>query len=389
LPAPVKINNPAERHPRVLVAPLDWGLGHATRCIPIIKELLNQRCNVVIAATDVQETLLREEFPSLTFVELRGYGIKYDKNRALTIFRLLCSIPKILIRIKQENAWLRRFAAQESLDLVISDNRYGLTLPGTPCIFVTHQLLIKTPFGPYFDRLLQKMNYRLVRKFSRCWVPDNRDAGLAGELSHPLHMPSTPTHYIGWLSRFGEPVIRSGETILLVLLSGPEPQRSLLEDRIVRQAQEMDKAQMHDNRMGLRLVIVRGLPKGGPRLTGLPSWITVHEHLPAAKLEALIMQVRLVIARSGYSTIMDLERLGKQALLIPTPGQTEQEYLGKYLAEKGWAPCVKQTAFSLNEAFRLAAAHTDDRPLRTFSPENLRQEIKNVLTPALAIPPQS
>jgi Glycosyltransferase family 28 C-terminal domain len=349
---------------------------------------------VIVACAGPQKVLLREEFPSLSFIELRGYEIKYDKNRALTILRLVSSIPKILIRIKQERAWLRHFVAREELDLVISDNRYGLTTPGVFCIFMTHQLLIKTAFGGWADRILQTLNYRTIQHFSRCWVPDITPIGLAGELSHPKRMPSISTRYIGWLSRFGAAVGTadlvgsagggltgmdaggvSGSSVaahgdgrggfLLALLSGPEPQRTLLEKDILRQAAELGKAPA-----GCRLVIVRGLPGGGkpvsglsasgePAASGLPAWISLHDHLPARALEPLIRDAGLILARPGYSTLMDLQRLGKRALLVPTPGQTEQEYLGPYLAQKGWASCVNQRDFSLAAAFEMLDAGGD------------------------------
>jgi Glycosyltransferase family 28 C-terminal domain len=350
LPTIVKINNPADTNPRVLVAPLDWGLGHATRCIPIIKELINQRCEVIIATFGAQKTLLLGEFPSLTFVDLPGYRIKYDKNRALTILRLMSAIPKILIRIKRERAWLRRFAVREGVDLVISDNRYGLAAPGIFCVLVTHQLLIKTPFGRLADKVLQRINYHILRRFSRCWVPDiegsplagerSVGSGLAGELSHPSKMPAISTRYIGLLSRFGNQPDAGIDLELLVLLSGPEPQRTLLEKRILAQAAACP----------CELVIVRGLPAGGEKLVGIRPGIVVHDHLPAVELERLIRRAGFVIARPGYSTVMDLARLGKRALLIPTPGQSEQEYLGPYLAGKGWAAWVRQGDFSLAEA---------------------------------------
>ena len=332
---------------------------------------------------DVQEALLREEFPSLTFVELPGYRVKYDKNRALTIFRLLRSIPKILIRIKREKAWLRRFLARETLDLVISDNRYGLTAPGIPCIFMTHQLLIKTPFGLHADRYLQKLNYRLIGKFSRCWVPDIEKNGLAGELSHPRLPPPIPTRYIGWLSRFDDESAASQENTLLILLSGPEPQRTLFENLLLRQAMDLK------HHTGPRLVLARGLPGGGPPLPPLPSWISAHDHLPAAALQTIIGKAALVVARAGYSTIMDLQRLGKRALLIPTPGQTEQEYLAKYLAGNGWASCVDQNAFSLAEAFRLAGTGSDKPIPRNNPNQDLQKEIKEMLTMARRIALQS
>lgn len=349
MPTPGKINNSQKLHPRVLVAPLDWGLGHATRCIPIIKELINQRCEVIIAASGSQRALLQAEFPSHIFVEIPGYDIKLDKNRAFTIIRLLISIPKILIRIKREKAWLRGFSKREKPDLVISDNRYGLTIPGLYCVFVTHQLLIKTPFRPSADRLLQWINYRFIRRFSRCWIPDaENDGGLAGGLSHPPNMPPIPHRYIGWLSRFGQEDVslESESNYLLLLLSGPEPQRTLLEKIIVEQASGCPHP----------MVLVRGLPEGGRQLSGTPQGMTVHDHLPAAALGQAIRSAALVIARPGYSTLMDLARLRKCAVLVPTPGQSEQEYLGERMAARGWAVCMKQRDFSLAGALAAAKA---------------------------------
>jgi UDP:flavonoid glycosyltransferase YjiC (YdhE family) len=369
LSTPSKINNSDAKLLKVLVAPLDWGLGHATRCIPVIKELLNQRCVVIIAASGAQKALLQEEFPSLSFVEISGYHIKYDKNRALSIFRLITSIPKILIRVKRENKWLRRFARDERPDLVLSDNRYGLYLPGVCCVFMTHQLLIRAPFGGSFgrvaERFLQQLNYFFIQRFSRCWVPDiPGDNSLSGKLSHTRNMPSIPTTYIGLLSRFGAAATSVAGTVdLLVLLSGPEPQRTILEKMILDQAKGSD----------YRIVLVRGLPGGGKPLSA-PAGMHVHDHLPAAALEPLIRQSSLVLARSGYSTVMDLVRLGKKAIYIPTPGQTEQEYLGTYLSEHGWGLCIQQGSFSLPAA--LAAA-------QAFTFRSMEKQQDNLLTEAV------
>lgn len=298
------------------------------------------------------------------------------------------AIPKILIRIKREKAWLGHFADREGLDLVISDNRYGLCIPGIPSIFITHQLLIKTPLGQWADRLLQSLNYRTIRRFSRCWIPDIATGGLAGDLSHPERMPSIPTRYIGWLSRFGSSGGSGGSPapLLLALLSGPEPQRTLLEKAILRQAQGLaGKAPQ------CRLVIVRGLPGSSEPPSVVLPWLTIHNHLPAMALEPLLRAASLVLARPGYSTVMDLERLGKRALFIPTPGQTEQEYLGPYLAAKGWAACVDQRAFSLARALEMAVTTGGTRERQPEDPDLLATEIKAVLNslenPAQSCPP--
>src|SRR5580658_1642474 len=154
-----KINNPDAKTLKVLVAPLDWGLGHATRCIPIVKELINQGCTVIIAASGAQKAVVQEEFPDLSFVELPGFRLKYGKNRAFTLLKIIFTLPKILIGIKRENAWLRRFAARERLDVVNSDNRYGHYGAGVFPVFSTPQLASRSSHSAAVDWLLQRVNY--------------------------------------------------------------------------------------------------------------------------------------------------------------------------------------------------------------------------------------
>jgi len=347
-----KINNLPRKTPKILLAPLDWGLGHATRCIPIIKELINQECEVWIAASGDQKALLIEEFPFLRFVELPGYDVKYGKNRAFTLFKIFGAIPKILIRIKRENDWLKRFLATGKPDAVISDNRYGLYAPGLYSVFITHQLRIQTPWGSWADTLLQRIHYRAIRRFSICWVPDLEGAGsLAGILSHPGKLPAIPTRFIGLLSRLERPaaveraaaMAAPASCDLLVLLSGPEPQRTIFEKKVLDQLASYSGS----------VVLVRGLPGSGALsiLPGeIPAGVRVYNHLPARTLNVIINEAGIVLSRAGYSTIMDLLKLGKKAILVPTPGQTEQEYLGRHLSGKGIALCREQSTFSLAEA---------------------------------------
>jgi predicted glycosyltransferase len=345
---PPNINNPDAKMLKVLVAPLDWGLGHATRCIPIIKEFINQRCTVIIAAAGAQKALLQEEFPDLSFVETPGFRIKYGKNRAFTLLKIIFTVPKILIGIKRENQWLQRFAEQEGIDLVISDNRFGLYGGVSRSVFITHQLAIRSSLGCIADWLLQRMNYRFIRRFSVCWVPDVEGVdNLAGKLSHPGKMPAVEVRYIGWLSRLTAfPKAVTGEeggegaVDLLILLSGPEPQRNLLEEIVLAQLSAG---------MG-RVVLVRGLLRVGGGLTPVDDGLTIFDYLPARELSRVIGRSRIVLARSGYSTVMDLVRLGRKAVYIPTPGQPEQEYLGDYLAKKGLGVCMQQRGLDLRKA---------------------------------------
>jgi len=385
LPTLSKINNPDRERPMVLIAPLDWGLGHATRCIPIIKELLNQKCEPWIAASGDQKALLQREFPFLPFVELPGYGIKYGKNRAFTIFKIIAAIPKILTRIKEENRWLQQFLIRERPDIVISDNRYGLYAPGIHTVFITHQLRISSSFGRVADALLQRLNYRLIDRFSTCWVPDLEEGGgLSGNLSHPGKLPHVPTRYIGVLSRFGGDGPPGEPCDLLILLSGPEPQRTLFERQVLEQLPSYSG----------RATLVRGLPRGGPspgsREAGLPGvaapgmatpGLTIYDHLPAGALEKVMRGAGLILARAGYSTVMDLARLGKKAILVPTPGQAEQEYLGAYLAGKRLAVCIGQREFSLAGALE-AAANFPFMAMTGGDGVLLRNAIKDLLSQA-------
>ena len=187
---------------RVLVAPLDWGLGHTTRCIPVIQELLHQDFIVLIAAEGNSAHLLRKEFPSLTILSLKGYQISYTKTPIFFKVKLFCQIPKILKAIKQEHIWLNKIIKEYKIDIVVSDNRYGLHNAKVKSIFITHQLAIETE-NAFTNWLVQKLNYRLINKFDECWIPDEEAPfDLAGKLSHPKEMPVVPTKYIGILTRF-------------------------------------------------------------------------------------------------------------------------------------------------------------------------------------------
>lgn len=331
--------------PTILVAPLDWGLGHATRCIPVVRELLRHNCRVILAASGKGNVLLQQEFPQLPLLPLPGYEIEYAASGWGLAVKIVAQIPKLLAAVKEEHAWLQKVVAEQKIDAVISDNRYGLHHPERPSIFITHQLCIKAPLK-FAEDLLQEAAYDYINRFTECWVPDAAgENNLAGDLSHPENLPAIPVHYLGPLSRFErKETMADGET-LLILLSGPEPQRTLLEELLVPDLKEYTKP----------VVLVRGLP-GEAAEIDLSGNITVYNHLSAAGLQQLLCKAGMVISRCGYSTVMDLAALQKQSILIPTPGQTEQEYLAKYLQQKNFAFCVEQKKFRLKNVLELAEA---------------------------------
>ena len=342
--------NKFSKNKTVLVVPLDWGLGHATRCIPIIKELVINGCNVVIAAENNLHTLLKHEFQQLTFIPVPGYHVRYSKQTYWLPFKILIQIPKIIYRIYQEHRWLQKVVKRYAFNGVISDNRFGLFHRDVPCIYLTHQLLIKTG-NRITEGFAQKLHYHFIRKYAECWVPDFAGKeNMAGELSHPAEMPEN-VRYIGSLSRLDASKSRERKGFLLILLSGPEPQRSIFERLILKQLESYKEP----------LTFIRGLPglaegdeKALSVLSNLPSNIKIKNHLPSLELNQAILQADWVIARSGYTTIMDLLKLKQKAILVPTPGQTEQEYLAAHLMEKQLFFCVKQDTFNLQTALEQA-----------------------------------
>lgn len=327
---------------KLLLAPLDWGLGHATRCVPIIRSLLENGCEVCLAGEGAQEKLLREEFPYLRFLPLKGYRIKYGKRNFTG--KLLMQLPSILKTIKEENNWLKAVVAQHGFEAVISDNRYGLYHEKIFSVFITHQLCIKSPFGKWSENFLQRWNYKFINRFSECWIPDEEgENNLAGELSHPAKLPLVPVKYIGTLSRFQKKNVAEIKNHLLVILSGPEPQRTIFENKIVDEIAHYPAT----------AVVVRGLP-GDKNIIPSTNSIRFFNHLSAAELNEEALKAEFIISRSGYSTLMDIAALQKKSILIPTPGQTEQQYLAGYLQEKQVALSFSQKNFSLQQVLDAA-----------------------------------
>lgn len=249
-------------------------------------------------------------------------------------------LPRILNSIWREGRWLKRKVAGHGIDAVISDNRYGLYHKKIPCIFITHQLCIKVPGGKRAERWIQKINYRFIQRFTACWVPDlAARPGLAGDLSHPDLQPALPVTYIGPLSRFEKLNLPEIAQHLLVLLSGPEPQRTLLEEKLISEL-------VHYNGTA---TLVRGLP-GNASMMPSTNMIRIYNHLPQEVLNEELHKAGMVICRSGYSTLMDLAALSKKSILVATPGQTEQEYLAQLHLQQKSASTAEQSSFSLAEA---------------------------------------
>ncbi len=337
---------------RVLVSPLDWGLGHATRCIPIIRALRASGHEVIIAASGAGRLLLQGEFPELESEEFPSYAMRYSKSRFLLPFWLLAQLPPFLLSILREQRQLDRLIRTRGIDRVISDGRYGIRTRKVPCVFITHQLCILPP-GPRWLRALLtgpllRLNRFVLRGFIEIWVPDfPGSVNLSGKLGHPgFTWPKV--RYIFPLCRFRPEAlpwtlpVESGEAGFrvdaLALVSGPEPQRTVFENLLTEALRK---------RPGTR-VLVRGIPgtSSGQRHASqhvVEGELNVFDHLPGEQLSRFLAAASHVVCRSGYTSVMELAGMGKRNVLcVPTPGQPEQEYLAVHLSAMGLAACQKQ-----------------------------------------------
>ena len=317
---------------RILVSPLDWGLGHASRCIPIIRQLQQHNFEVLIGSYGRSSQLLKEEFPKLEFIIFEGVKMKYHTGIPLSV-SMFFQIPKFMYSIFKEHKKIQQIVDNYQIDGIISDNRYGLFLPNIPSVFITHQLQIQTPILKLF---LQKINYYFIEKFTKCWIIDSKDQNLAGVLSNPEKLPNN-YEYIGTQSRLKW----RKENIKYdvgVIVSGPEPQRTNFEEMILHQLQQNNS----------KSILILG--KTEQQQKQKKGEVTIINYANSKDINKYILQSEIIICRAGYSSIMDLEKLNKKAILIATPGQTEQEYLAHQLSEKGVFLSKNQNEFDLNNA---------------------------------------
>jgi uncharacterized protein (TIGR00661 family) len=329
---------------RILVCPLDWGLGHASRDVFIIRKLLEKENEVILGGDGSSLKFLTSEFPGMEFVRIPSHKFIYSKIFPAWIM-IIFQIPLFIKGIFNEHKFLRKITALYNIDLVISDARYGLWNPQIPSIILTHQIRIRMPF--IFKALeypVYFINRLALKKFTQLWIPDFPGyPNLSGKLSHNISLPSH-TFYIGCLSRFTDYQTTSAPSEIfevVLLLSGPEPQRSVFEKTVTVQLLQQTR---------------KSIVIGGQTEANLSEHLSVScrrvSFLSGDELYVILKYAKYIICRSGYSTIMDLAALGKTAFLVPTPGQTEQEYLARYLQEKSLFLFSRQKDFNLEEAIR-------------------------------------
>lgn len=318
---------------RILVAPLNWGLGHATRCIPIIYGLEDENFEPVLASDGVALQLLKKEFPDLECHELPSYDIEYAKNGKNFKLKMIWDSPKMLQAITKERKVIDHLVDELQIDGIISDNRLGLQTKKVPCVFITHQLNVLTGNTTW---LSSKMHQKIIKKYDACWVPDFKEKpNLSGKLGHLKKEKKLNITYLGPLSRL-QKVATPQKYDVMAIISGPEPQRTFLEELLIKELQTYNGS----------VLLVKGKIEESQRTEQINN-LTIWNYMTKDQLEMAFNQSNLIVSRSGYTTIMDLAKLGKKAFFIPTPGQYEQEYLAKRLHKKGMAPYCKQEDFTI------------------------------------------
>lgn len=343
---------------RVLVAPLNWGLGHATRCIPIINKLLQNGFKVVLASDGRALKLLQKEFPKLQTIEFPAYDVHYSSKNM--VINIAFQIPKILVAIWKERRFVKKVVEKEKIDIILSDNRYGCIAKGAKNIFITHQINIIIPFKP-LELLVNKVNHFLINRFDETWIPDfERENSLAGKLSKSDQIKNAK--YLGPLSRMEEKTIPKKYDIIAVI-SGPEPQRTYFEKVVINELIAADK----------KSLIVQGKAEKKEQFK-INDKLKLVSFLNSIELNEAIQASELVICRSGYSSIMDLVKLKKKAILVPTPGQTEQVYLAARLKEKNLFCIQEQATFSLKKGL-IEIENTKYRQEVEYEPDRLKEVI--------------
>ncbi len=329
---------------KIIFGILNWGLGHATRCVPLIKAAEQAGFDPVLASDGAALDFLKTQFPHCKTEELPAYDIHYQSSGKL-LWTMLGQMPKVLSVSRKEQKKLADLVEKHSPVGVVSDNRPGFYNPKVPSVYMTHQLKIMLPAMRHF---FSKAHHRYINWFDECWVPDfENEPFLTGEMGHDLK-PEIPLKFIGPMSRFSRPIdfSKKKKYRACALLSGPEPQRTFLEEKLLS---EMGKMEGH-------FMIIRGL-KNPEEEVEKNSNVDIKNFAESDEILEIFSQSEIIISRSGYSSIMDYFFLKNKALLIPTLGQPEQEYLARWCLKNGWFGYAAQEFLDLEKDLAEAGRH--------------------------------
>jgi hypothetical protein len=354
----------------VLVSPLNWGLGHATRDIPVIHELRRRGHDVTIAACGNALSALKREFPDCRFIEFPDYQAPYSAG-SLFLPKFCAYLPVLLRALATERRTLRHILAQDHYNLIISDNRLGVYSEQIPSLFITHQIHFHFPPIIWPVELFALLLNRMVHpKFDLVIVPDNPPGpgSLAGKLSRPL-LPETFRHiYFAGILATARKQDMAEDLDYLCIISGPEPQRTVFEQTLLPQLPGLPG----------RKVVLLGSPSHRS-VTCPDPHTTIKSYVDTEEKIALLNRARFIICRSGYTTMMELAEVQKRhGLFVPTPGQTEQEYLSAYYQKNGWF--LSQSQYHIDLSRDVAAAQPfSGFPVMPSTMQNVRRLYEEVL----------
>ncbi len=346
-----------------------WGLGHATRSLPIIRKLIKENHNLTIISSDRSLQLLQKELgEKVTYIDIPDYPILISENTRQFIAKSMVYWPVFIKRMEDGLQQLQRILKDTSCDRIISDGRYDMYSKQIPSFFISHQMRIMNPLRfQLFERGSETFNKFFFKRFQEIIIPDFKENNLSGDLSHNLKkIDEDKLHYVGILSDFSQLDIEK-DIDYFISLSGPEPQRSILEQKIISQIQELTGS------------IVMSLGKTEETKIPAQKDIQTYSYLSKEKREELLNRSKLVISRSGYSTIMDLATIGTKALMIPTPGQIEQEYLAQHLKKTN--TCHTNTQEKLNLKKDVKIAEKTNGFQRTGNVEKTVENVLNIVLP--------
>ena len=381
---------------KVLVAPLDWGLGHATRCVPVVREFLRAGAEVELAVVKANANFFREVFPDLRQRLAPSYNIVYPKHGYNMALWLLKNSVHLNAVMRYEHHFAEEMVKRHGYDVLFSDNRFAFYSKNALSIYMTHQRRIAFPRAfAAFERIGVMWHANIMRKFDEVWVPDLEIyPGYAGSLSHSGATPGDkPMRFVGTLSRFSEmgndgnalgdapaPVDLEREVDLMsvsefmahsanvewdaapekrtsgnhsfemranykvvAVVSGVEPARTQLEQQLCEALQQIPGQHM----------MILGKPSAEQK-TWTEGNIEFHTHLATNDFAEAVKRADFVVSRGGYSTVMDMAELGAKCIFVPTPGQFEQIVLAHDLSKAGYAveiPADELSAETLAIAF--------------------------------------
>lgn len=313
----------------VIYAIIDWGLGHVTRSTPIIKRLINDGNKVILVSFGKALSMLKKEYPDCTIREVKDTQIEYPKFGWMFVFKIVSQIPKMLFGWHYERQQVKKLIKEFNADMIITEMRLGFWSGKIPSVLITHQLRFHLPkplkkfmiFGEWFNRIV-------FRHFDKVFVPDAKGTpNLSGDLSHNSRISKHPkVEYIGCLSSVIPDEDQPEKDIdLFISISGPEPQRTQFEEKVFSQLDDVPG----------KVVVTLGKPETDQNIVKQTDHTIVYGHLDRKEMTSMMQRAKHIVSRSGYSTVMELLALKKSALFVPTPGQTEQEYLAEYYKQEG------------------------------------------------------